>query len=91
LREIYQKHSFPAPRQDGNTAVLNILQTRAELRPIVEKYIKGTENITWQTDLDAIGIESATENFTTKLKVKANPNGRQKDLLDKLGYNNWRK
>ena len=59
---------------------------------IIEKYIKGAENIVWQTDLDAIGIESAgTENFATKLKVKAKLNGRQKDLLDKLGYNNWRK
>ena len=91
LREIYQKHGISAPREDGNMAILNVLQTRAELRPIVEKYIKGAENITWQTDLDAIGIESATENFATKLKVKADPNGRQKDLLDKLGYNNWRK
>ncbi len=91
LREIYQKHNFSAQREDGNTAILNILQTRGELRPIIEKYIKGAENIVWQTDLDAVGIESATENFATKLKVKANPNGRQKDLLDKLGYNNWRK
>jgi hypothetical protein len=91
LREIYQKHGMSAPRQDGNTAILNILEARAELRPIIEKYIKGTENIVWQTDLDAIGIESDAENFSTKLKVKANPNGRQKDLLDKLGYNNWRK
>jgi len=91
LREIYQKHNFSAQRQDGNTAVLNILQSHKELEIIVEKYVKGAENIVWQTDLEAIGIESATENFATKLKVKANPNGRQKDLLDKLGYNNWRK
>jgi predicted metalloprotease with PDZ domain len=91
LREIYQKHNFSAPRQDGNAAIQGVLQARAELRPIVDKYIKGTENIAWQTDLDAFGIESATENFTTKLKVKDGLNGRQKDLLSKLGYNNWRK
>ena len=91
LREIYQKHGISSARQDGNTAILEILQTRKELLPIVEKYIKGAENIVWQTDLAAIGIESATENFTTKLKVKADLGGRQKDLLDKLGYNNWRK
>jgi len=91
LREIYQKHNLSALKQDGNTAILNIFETRAELRTIVAKYVKGAENIVWQTDLDAVGIESATENFATKLKVKANPNGRQKDLLDKLGYNNWRK
>jgi hypothetical protein len=80
-----------APREDGNTAVLNILQTRAELRPIIEQYVKAAENIAWQTDLEAIGIESATENFSTKLKVKTGLSGRQKDLLDELGYNNWRK
>jgi len=67
------------------------LQTREELRPIIEKYIKGSENIVWQTDLEWFGIESAEENFQTKLKVKAKLNNRQKDLLDKLGYNNWRK
>ena len=91
LREIYQKHGLAAPRTDGNTAILNILQARAELRAIIEKYVKASENIAWQTDLEAIGIESATENFTTKLKVKTGLSGRQKDLLDELGYNNWRK
>jgi predicted metalloprotease with PDZ domain len=91
LREIYQKHGLSAPRTDANTAILNVLQTHAELRPVIEKYIKGAENIAWQTDLEAIGIESATENFTTKLKVKTGLSSRQKDLLDELGYNNWRK
>ncbi len=91
LREIYQKHNLFAPRTDGNTGILNVLQTRKELQTIIERYIKGAENIAWQTDLEAIGIESETKNFTTKLKVKADPNGRQKDLLGKLGYNNWRK
>ena len=91
LREIYQKHNLATPRADGNTAVLNILESRAELRTMIESYIKAAETIAWQTDLEAIGIESATGNFAAKLKVKANPSGRQKDLLDKLGYNNWRK
>jgi predicted metalloprotease with PDZ domain len=91
LREIYQNHGFRAPRTEGNTAILSVLDRRSELRPIVERYIKRTEPIAWQTDLEAIGIETATENFSTKLRVKADPNGRQKDLLDKLGYNSWRK
>ncbi len=91
LREIYQKHNLGTPRTDGNTAILNILESRAELRKVVESYIKAAETIAWQTDLEAIGIETATGNFAAKLKVKASPSGRQKDLLDKLGYNNWRK
>jgi predicted metalloprotease with PDZ domain len=91
LREIYQKHHSGAPRTDGNAAILNVLEKRGELRPIAEKYIKGAETIAWQTDLAAFGIETKTENFSTKLSVKSDPNGREKDLLKKLGYNNWRK
>lgn len=91
LRKVYENHRFPNARQDGNAAVLKILESYAELRPIIEKYVKGTEKIVWQTELDAFGIESREENFMTKLSVKTKPNGRQKDLLDKLGYNNWRK
>ena len=91
FREIYQKHGLKSARTDGNAAILSVFESRAELRGVIEKYVKGREDIAWQTDLQAIGIESATENFTTKLKVKAGLSGRQKDLLDELGYNNWRK
>ncbi len=91
LREIYQKHRKPNKEVDGNTAILQILKTRRELKIIVEKYIESAENIEWQTDLEAFGIEAKTENSFTKLVVKAKLNGRQKDLLNELGYNNWRK
>lgn len=91
LREIYQKHQKPNKEIDGNEAVINILESRRELKIIVEKYIKGAENIAWQTDLEAFGIESIEQNSFTKLSVKSKLSGRQKDLLDKLGYNNWRK
>ena len=56
-----------------------------------QRHVVTKRSVDCQTDLEAIGIESATENFMTKLKVKAGLNGRQKDLLDELGYNNWRK
>lgn len=91
LREIYQKHRKPNREQDGNTAILNILESHAELRIAVERYIKGAETLVWKTDLDALGIETGGENFPTKLSVKSKLTGRQKDLLDELGYNNWRK
>lgn len=91
LGEIYQKHRLPNQREEGNVAILRILENYPELRPIVEKYIKGTEKIEWQAELKNVGIVSKEENFSTKLMIEAKPNGRQKDLLDKLGYNNWRK
>jgi predicted metalloprotease with PDZ domain len=91
FREIYNKHRVPNKLQDGNAAILSILEDYKELRPIAEKYIKGTEKIDWQADLETIGIEAAETNSFTKLAVKAKLSGRQKNLLDDLGYNNWRK
>ena len=91
LRRIYDAHRYPNVRTDGTAAVLKILQSRAELCPIVEKYIVGAEKIDWKNDLSVFGIESSEENSTTKLQIKTKLNGREKDLLDKLGYNNWRK
>lgn len=91
FRAIYQKYRKPNGEQDANTAILSVLEAHAELRPIVERYIKGAETLAWQTDLESAGIESNGENFPTKLVVKTKLKGRQKDLLDELGYNNWRK
>ncbi|HLM62091.1 MAG TPA: hypothetical protein VK308_14895, partial [Pyrinomonadaceae bacterium] len=91
FREIYQKHRFPNQPEDGNAAILKVLKNYSELDPVIEKYITGTQKITWETDLERAGIEALEENYVARLKIKAKLNGKQKDLLDKLGYNNWRK
>jgi predicted metalloprotease with PDZ domain len=91
FRRIYQEHHLPNKPQNGNRAVLNILKTKEELRPVVEKYIEGAGKIVWTKYLDNLGIEAIETDFKTQLKVKKKLSGRQKDLLDKLGYNNWRK
>ncbi len=91
VRAVYQKYRKPNKPEDGNAAIASILEAQAELRPIVERYIKGAEKMDWLATLEAIGVETSGENFPAKLVVKSKLNGRQKDLLDKLGYNNWRK
>ncbi|MDQ3748499.1 MAG: hypothetical protein M3367_05695 [Acidobacteriota bacterium] len=91
FREIYQKHRVPSESADGNTAILKTLNNYSELNLIIGNYVKGAENINWQTDLENLGIEAKEENSFIKLNVKTKLSGKQKDLLDKLGYNNWRK
>lgn len=91
FREIYQTHRFPNEKTDGSQAILKILKKNRQTDLIVKKYVETAETINWETDLQAIGIETATENSLVRLRVKSKLNGRQKDLLDKLGYNNWRK
>ena len=90
IRELYKQHRSPAARMDGNTAVLDLLRSHAELRKLIDKNIVGAENIDWSTELAAVGIEAVKESPGVSLKVTVKPSGRQKDLLDKLGYNNWR-
>jgi predicted metalloprotease with PDZ domain len=90
MRQIYAAHPMSAPRADGNAVVIKALQDHG-LISIIDKYITGTENIAWKTDLEAIGIEATEENFLVRLKVKEKPGSRQKAFLEKLGYNNWRK
>lgn len=91
FREIFEKHRHPNKREDGSAAILRILKRRTEIVPVIEKYIEGDSKIEWQNDLAAFGIEAQKISGATVLKVAAKPNGRQKDLLDKLGYNQSRK
>ena len=91
FQEIYRKHRVPSEPEEGNAAILKVLRNYSELNAIIEKYIVGADKINWETDLKSIGIEAKEENYVVRLSVKAKLNGGQKDLLDKLGYNNWRK
>ena len=99
FRKIYNEHRIFQSAQpfnlnpvtDGNKAILSILKTYPELNVIIKNYIEGKSKIEWTNELNTVGIEQEKNDFGVQLKVLAKPNGRQKDLLDKLGYNQWRK
>ena len=91
LREVYRKYHSAPVSEDGNEALSRLMRTHSELNLVVSRYVTGTEKIDWQRDLLAAGIDAVTENTFLRLKIVAKPNGRQRDLLDKLGYNSWRK
>lgn len=87
LREINTMHKYPAPRVDGNTAVVSIMRIHSELSPIVDKYVDGSGVIEWENELSHAGMEYTKNGLMVMTKL----NGRQKDLLNSLGYNNWRR
>jgi hypothetical protein len=91
LRQLYQRHQTPNPEMDGNRAVLDLLRSYSELPPIIDRNITGSDSIEWNDLLKGAGLEAEPKSTAIKLKVIEKPSGRQKDLLDKLGYNNWRK
>ena len=91
FRRLYASHRSPNPVGDANTSILKVLEAYTNLSPLMESYIKGSKKIDWVTQLEAAGIENEPGKSRTNLRVKAKLNGSQKALLDKLGYNNWRK
>lgn len=92
FRQIYQQHRRGTGRpEDANRVILDLLRSQTELRSIVESYISGTTRIDPAEYLDALGLEAVETDFEIRLRVKKNLSSRQKDLLNELGYNNWRK
>jgi hypothetical protein len=86
IRDFYSRHKYPALRTDGNAAALEILRGNKELAPIIEKYVKSSDKFAWEPELSLAGLE-----MKNGIAVILKPSGKQKDLLDALGYNNWRK
>ncbi len=91
LRSVYQRYRNSQPRTDGNDAVLATMAEWPELVPILERFIRGDAVIDWQTYIAYAGLESTNKTTGRGLAVSEKPKGRQKDLLDRLGYNMWRK
>ncbi len=91
FRTVYNSHRPPDPAADANTAILKVFASHPHLASVVENYVKGSQKIDWRVQLDLAGIESEPGNTRSILRVKTKLSGSQKALLDKLGYNNWRK
>ena len=83
VREIFQKHKYPSERIDGNAAIIAIFKQYPELVQIVEKFVNGSASVDWQNELSLAGL---SEN--NGLTVASKLSGKQRDVLDALGYNN---
>ena len=86
LRTIYRKYSAASNASDGNAAVLDAINSQE-----VTQFVNGTGTINWANELSSVGIEAFSEPGLTRLTVSAKPSSSQRKLLDKLGYNNWRR
>jgi hypothetical protein len=92
LRKVYSEHRLGRSAEvDGNEAVIAILRANQELQSIVTNYIEGTATIDLTSEPVLAGLVDVDAGPITTLRVKEKPGGRQRALLDKLGYNNWRK
>jgi hypothetical protein len=86
LRRLYAKHRLPAARAPANESIISVLRSNNDLESVVNKYVLGSDKFDWDATLALAGLENKNG-----LRVLPKLTGRQKDLLDALGYNNWRR
>ena len=86
LRAIYQKYQDPENEADGNAAVLAAIADAD-----IKRYVETGGPIMWASELSHFGIEKVDQTGLSILRVRTDLSGAQRKLLDKLGYNNWRK
>lgn len=89
FRQLWKKHKIPNRVEDGNAAIQKMFEDFPETNEIYNNYVSGKSRLEFQNELSFFGLEyKKSEN---KISVVENLDGKQKDLLDKLGYNQWRK
>ena len=91
FQKLYRKYHDANSATDANKAIIELLQTYPELQSIIKNYIEGAAKIEWRGELSSAGIEFSADGSSARLEVQPDLSRRQKDLLDKLGYNQWRK
>lgn len=87
LRTLYLRYRIPAARLDGTEAAVALLNEHPEIRPLASAYVQGAKTFDDPGMLSVAGLELRGNT----LAVTAKPNRRQREMLDRLGYNNWRR
>ncbi|MEJ7624504.1 MAG: hypothetical protein WKF34_10980 [Pyrinomonadaceae bacterium] len=90
LEEIYKRHGGGAARLNAETAILSTLRAHERLRPVVDRYITGNETFVIGEYLKLAGLTLGSSH-PAQISVEPKLAGRQKVVLDRLGYNSWRK
>lgn len=91
VRNVFDAGSNASKKADGNMVIVAEMLRNKELTEIVSKYVKGGSALELPKAVEAAGLEFRDDENGGRLVVKTNPNDGQKRLLDKLGYNSWRK
>jgi hypothetical protein len=85
-RQIFQRHSSENG-VEGNAAALEAIDRQV----FAKRYILGADPFEMDEELAGSGIVLETTGRSSVLRMTPKPSGREKEILDRLGYNNWRK
>jgi hypothetical protein len=90
IRDVFATHRTDASA-DGNAAVLAVIRKHTDLRPVVDRYIVGSEKIEWAAVVRSAGLVAGTNGTSPTLSIDPKASGAAKKTLQKLGIDNWRR
>jgi len=90
FRTLFVRHGIGNEIQDANESIVKILKESKALSEIVSLSIESEGNLRAEKYLAMAGMTLA-DGFDMKLLINPKLKGREKALLRKLGYDNWKK
>lgn len=90
ISEFYKRNRDLKTKTDANDALRSFLTAKPDLSSVYDRYVTGTELLDLGFVNSISGIENG-QNGQRRFTVSKKLSGRQKAILDALGYNNWRK
>ncbi len=88
ISRFFVENASAAGTTDGSRVALELYNLSPELRAFAVDHIQGAKLIAWNDIIGSAGLEA---DHGSPLRVKERISGRQRVILDKLGYNSWRK
>lgn len=86
LRDLFEQPRVPNGLP-ADVAVKNVVSDPV----LIDRYVEAGDAIDWAASLATAGIEAQQQGRSTVLSVVAKRGRRERAILDRLGYNNWRK
>ncbi len=91
LAGLFRRSDAAADSSNALTSIEEIFSGHKSLNGLIEKHIRNNAEVDWHTILAPFDIQANKRGGRYFLTVKEKPKGRAKALLNKLGYNRWKK
>lgn len=86
-RNLFRHHATAGRRADGNSAVLEALNSESGMRDITQRYIENVDVIELEKIITLFGLRAERPGTQTRIAVAEPLDRRQRELLKQFGYN----
>ena len=86
-RELFRRYGGKESAEDGSRAVISILSSNGGMESFSKRYIENPNTIDLASAISPFGLKVETFGLRTRVMVLESLSRGQRDLLNKLGYN----